>query len=66
MGCVHMHACVCLSINVSLMRFLCGLVLFHSGLFGFLFACLSSKEKDRQCGVGWVGKVWEEMKGRSH
>lgn len=53
MGCVHMHACVCLPINVSLMRFLCWLVLFRSGLFGFLFACLSSKEKDSVELDGW-------------
>lgn len=59
MGCVDVHTCVCLPINVSLMRFLCWFVLLHSRLFGFLFAfCFLKRKMD---GAEWDG--WESLGG---
>lgn len=66
MGCVDVHTCVCLPINVSLMRFLCWFVLLRSRLFGFLFACLFPKEKDGQCGMGWVGESGRKWRRVAH
>lgn len=59
MGCVDVHTCVCLPINVSLMRFLCWLVCFVLVCLDFyLPVCFLKRKID---GVEWDG--WESLGG---
>lgn len=67
MGCVDVHTCVCLPINVSLMRFLCWLVCFVAFSFVWIFICLLfPKEKDGRCGMGWVGESGRKWRRGAH